>query len=450
MKISNSGLSEAEAIKGLEEFGYNELPSSERRSFFQAVLSILGEPMFMLLAACALIYFLIGDVRGALMLAGFVVVVIAITVAQERKTDRTLSALRDMSSPRAMVVRDGAPRRISGREVVPGDLIMLGEGDRVPADAQILSSVNLACDESMLTGESVSVQKECFENEIISASKDEKNRRFVYSGTLVVSGQGAAVAVATGRNTELGKLGKSLESVANPDFPIQTESRRVVKVVTIFAVGLFVLVVSAYVAVLGRWLEGLLAGLTMAMSILPEEIPVIMTVFFALGAWRISQNKILTRSIPAVETIGAVTTLCVDKTGTLTQNKMTLARLFTGDEYWDLVEHGASGLPEKFHGVVEYGILAGKKSPFDPMEKGFLQLGETWLAGSEHIHEERVLIKEYPLLINYSADAKDEVAFNREFGDEIVRAHLHHGLPFVLARVGEHQNRNLGRGLAPL
>ncbi|MBI3581297.1 MAG: cation-translocating P-type ATPase [Nitrospinae bacterium] len=397
MQIEDGGLSEEAAKARLLADGPNELPSAKPRSAFFIALEVVREPMFLLLGACGSIYFLLGEVRDAMMLMGFVVVIISITFFQERKTERTLEALRDLSSPRALVVRDGVPRRIPGREVVRGDVFLLGEGDRVPADAEIVSCVNLMCDESLLTGESAPVRKDAAEGSEEAPRPGGDGLPWIFSGTLVVNGQGTARAVATGQATEMGRIGRALKSIERETSPLWTETRRVVRLFTVVGLSLFAFVVAAYGVLRGAWVDGLLAGIAMAMSILPEEVPVILTVFLALGAWRISHKKVLARSIPAVETLGAVTVLCVDKTGTLTQNKMTVARLYADGEFFDVEKRAGAGLPEKFHELVEYGVLAGKKEPFDPMEKAFLQLGGTRLEGTPHLHERRVLVREYPI-----------------------------------------------------
>jgi len=207
------GLSEEEASSRLMEEGYNELPSSKRRSIVAIALEVIREPMFLLLVACGAIYLILGDLQEALMLLGFVFVVMGITLYQERKTERALEALRDLSSPRARVIRDGEVKRIPGREVVREDILVLGEGDRVPADTAILSCTNLSIDESLLTGESVPVRKVACAGAIPEiACPGGDDLPFVYSGTLVVQGQGIACARATGSQTELGKIGKALQT----------------------------------------------------------------------------------------------------------------------------------------------------------------------------------------------------------------------------------------------
>lgn len=393
------GLSEADAARLLREVGHNELPSSKPRSVFAIAFEVAREPMFLLLVAGGIVYMMLGDLQEALMLLGFVFVVMGITLYQERKTERALEALRDLSSPRAMVIRDGAERRIAGRDVVPGDLVILSEGDRVPADSILLACTNLSADESLLTGESISVRKVCSEDaegmrEIARPGGDDLP--FVYSGSLVVQGQGVAMVKATGINTEIGKIGRALQKVEPEETALQKETNRLVRDLAILGLSLCLIVVIAFGMTRDSWLQGILAGITMAMAVLPEEFPVVLTVFLALGAWRISQNNVLTRRMPAVETLGSATVLCVDKTGTLTLNRMNVRRIFANGKFFDL--DGAKGsLPEDVHEVVEFSILASQIDPFDPMEKAFKKLGDEYLARTEHIHRDWELVKEYPL-----------------------------------------------------
>ncbi|MDD4093196.1 MAG: cation-translocating P-type ATPase [Methanothrix sp.] len=393
------GLTDAEAARLLTDVGYNELPSAKPRSALAIAFEVIKEPMFLLLVAGGLVYFLLGDLQEALILMGSVLVVMGITFYQERKTERALEALRDLSSPRALVIRDSEEKRIAGKDVVPGDLIVLAEGDRVPADAILLSCTNLSADESLLTGESVSVRKICTESterlpEIIQPGGDDLP--FIYSGSLVVQGQGVAVARATGINTEIGKIGRSLQQVESEETALQKETNLLVGKLALLGLGLCLMVVVAYGITRGNWLQGLLAGITTAMAMLPEEFPVVLTVFLALGAWRISQNNVLTRRVPAVETLGSATVLCTDKTGTLTMNRMKVKKIFASGESFEL-DDGRDRLPETIHEVIEFSILASQIDPFDPMEKAFKKLGEDYLAKTEHIHMNWELVKEYPL-----------------------------------------------------
>jgi Ca2+-transporting ATPase len=394
---SITGLSEQEAAEQLRREGYNELPSAKQRGIFTIAFAVAHQPMFLLLVACGTIYLILGDLREALMLLGFVFVVVGITLFQERKTERALEALRDLSSPRALVIRGGKQTRIPGRDVVRGDVIVLNEGDRVPADAVLLSCINLSVDESLLTGESVPVRKTACAGIPEMARPGGEDLPFVYSGTLIVKGQGIATVQATAGNTEIGRIGKALQGVELEETPLQKETGKIVRNVAF--VGLFActLVVIVYGLTRANWLSGFLAGITLAMALLPEEFPVVLTIFLALGAWRISQKRVLTRRVPAVETLGSATVLCVDKTGTLTQNRMSVSTMYARGAFYDVDYRTEKSIPEIFHEAVEFSILASRKDPFDPMEKAFKELGDHYLARTEHIHDDWTLVHEYPL-----------------------------------------------------
>ncbi|HTR45688.1 MAG TPA: HAD-IC family P-type ATPase, partial [Thermodesulfovibrionales bacterium] len=389
-------LTESEAAERLVREGFNELPSGQKRGLLAVVVEVVKEPMFLLLIAGGGIYLLLGDVREALMLLGFVFVVMGITLYQERKTERALEALRDLSSPRALVVRDGRQRRIPGREVVRGDILVLSEGDRVPADAVILSCVNLSVDEALLTGESVPVRKACAEDGFEACRPGGDDLPGVFSGTLVVRGFGIAKVTKTGGSTEIGKIGKALESISGEETLLQKETSGLVRRLAFAGLSLCIVVVVAYGLTRENWLGGFLAGITLAMAVLPEEFPVVLTIFLALGAWRISRKRVLTRRIPAVETLGSASVLCVDKTGTLTQNRMSVCRLFSRGMMFD-VERYPETLPENLHELLEFGILAGRKDPFDPMEKALREFGTRMLSNTEHLHDGWTLVQEYPL-----------------------------------------------------
>jgi Ca2+-transporting ATPase len=395
------GLSDEEAASLLVEFGYNEIPGRERRGVLRIALEVIREPMFLLLVTLGIIYFSIGDRGQALILLSFVLVIIAITFYQERKTERALEALRDLSSPRANVVRSGELRRIAGRDVVPGDVLVLAEGDRVPADALLLDCVNLSVDESLLTGESVPVRKRgCDEREREPGRPGGDDQPFVWSGTLVVYGRGVAHARATGSATEMGRIGRALESIETEVTPLQRETRKVVRDVALIGATLCVAVFLIYGFTRNEpnnWVTGLLAGLTLAMAMLPEEFPVVLTVFLTMGAWRISKKDVLTRRIPAVETLGSATVLCVDKTGTLTFNRISVSSICVDGDFYELADHAREPLPEALHEVVEYALLASQRDPFDPLERAMKRLGERKLGSTEHLHDDWTPLREYPL-----------------------------------------------------
>jgi P-type Ca2+ transporter type 2C len=370
-----AGLSEEDAIRRLAEAGYNEITSAKPRSLLTLAWDVLHEPMLLLLVGAGIIYLLLGDFEEAILLLASSFVVIGITLFQERRTERALDALRDLSSPRALVIRDGRRRRIPGREVVPGDLVVLAEGDRVPADGLLRSSANLSVDESLLTGESVPVRKVAAEAEQAMARPGGDDLPSVYSGTLVVRGQGIAEIRATGADTELGRIGKALRTVEPERTRLQRETGRLVRVLAVAGLSLCVVAAVAYSLTRGDILAGMLAGITLAMSMIPEEFPVILTVFLALGAWRIARRRVLTRRMPALETLGAATVLCVDKTGTLTLNQMTVQRVLAGAAEYDAGATREQAAPE-VRRLMRTAALASDEHPFDPMEQGIRDLAD--------------------------------------------------------------------------
>lgn len=387
-----AGLTGDEAARRLATDGPNELPSAAPRNIVRQARDLLSEPMLLLLVAAGTVNFLLAEALDGSILMATVVIVIGISLYQEHKTETALVALRDLSSPRALVVRDGTPIRIAGRDVVRGDLVILAEGDRVPADAVVVEAAHLTIDESTLTGESVAVTKRA------RTTDDEPSGRpggdgtpWIYSGTLVVRGRGAALVVATGGRSELGRIGTALRSIPTERSRLQREIDRLVRVIAVVGGAAAMGVVIAYGTIRGGWLEALLAGIATAMSLLPEEFPVVLVVFLALGAWRMSQRRVLARRAAAIETLGSVTVLCVDKTGTLTANEMTVN---------DLVVEGvahpvtAGPIPASHQRLLEHAVLASPRSAHDPMDLAFRRLGDGHLGGA---HERWELVHEYPL-----------------------------------------------------
>ncbi|HTY13509.1 MAG TPA: cation-transporting P-type ATPase, partial [Candidatus Omnitrophota bacterium] len=390
------GLDPGQAAERLKKDGYNELPAQKSRNFVQILIGVLREPMLMLLLFSGCIYLVLGEARDALMLLLFVAVVVGITFVQERRTERALDALKNLSSPRALVIRGGRQVRIPGREVVMEDVMILREGDRVPADAVILFSANLMVNESLLTGESLAVRKTEWDGKETIKQPGGEDIPFVYSGTLVVQGHGVARVTRTGPDTEMGKIGKAIGSIEEEDTQLKKETAKLVRDFTIGGLVLCLVVILIYGITRGGWLNGFLAGLSLSMAMLPEEFSVVLLIFLSLGAWRMSRRKVLTHKMQAIETLGSATVLCVDKTGTITENRMVLSELWAGDEHIQ-VEGKNDGLPEKFHDLLEFANLASQKDPFDPVEKEIKETTEKFLAGSEHIHHNWKLVREYPL-----------------------------------------------------
>ena len=467
---ARQGLSAAEAARRLATEGPNLLPGSAPKSTLAIVRDVVTEPMFLMLLAAGSIYLALGDRGEALFLLGFVFVVIGITLAQERKTQRALDSLRDLSAPRALVIRDGQEQRIAGREVVRGDLLVLHEGDRIAADALLIDG-QLEVDESLLTGEAVPVVKlplaQDSQNAQASASAEAPATRAgppqarpapsgdsaahevasvgavaasagppqarpapsggsaahevasvgaIYASTVVTRGVAVAQVCATAAHTAVGRIGADLAATVEPPSALQQGSRRLVR-----NLGIGALVLALAQVLLGWWwnsrplLESLLSGIALAMAILPEEIPVILTVFLALGAWRISHQKVLTRRVTAVEALGAITVLAVDKTGTLTMNRMAVAELASGEQHFR--PESASELPEHFHLLAEFAMLATPADPFDPMEKAIQHFGHQWLQGTEHVHDGREPEFEYAL-------SGEILAMTRVFASDEPNVHL--------------------------
>jgi Ca2+-transporting ATPase len=390
-----NGLTEEQVILRLEKEGFNELPSSKPKNILQIAFGVVKEPMFLLLVACGTLYLFLGDVEEGLMLLSFVFVIMGIEFYQEKKTEKALDALKDLASPRALVIRDGIEKRIPGKEVVTDDIVVIQEGDRVPADALVLSCINLMADESLLTGESVPVRKREGKEEELVFTPGGDDIPYVYSGSMIVQGNGIVKVTATGLKTEIGKIGKALESVKEEPTKLKKEMGILIKRLAIIGISLCALVIVIYTLTRGDLLKGFLAGITLAMAMLPEEFPVVLTVFLAIGAWRMSKKNVLTRKPAAIETLGSATVLCTDKTGTLTQNKMTVTRLFNGSDF-HLVSSNTE-FPELFHEIIEYGILSSQVNPYDPMEKAITGIGDKYLLNTEHIHADWLMEKEYPL-----------------------------------------------------
>ena len=387
------GLSESEAARRHRRDGANELPRGQRRSVLAILVSVLKEPMLLLLLCGGAIYFLIGDAAEAGLLLAFGTFSVLVSLIQESRTERVLESLRDLSSPRALVIRDGKQMRIPGRDVVCGDLILLAEGDRIPADVRLIEARTLSTDESLLTGESVPVRKRSAgPGEALSGiHPGGDDLPLTFSGTLVVRGSGVGEVVAIGTSTEIGKIGTSLLSL-QPETPrLQAQTARLVRIFGTIAAACSFIVLVYYGLRWNAWLDGILAGITLGMSLIPEEFPVVLTVFTAMGAWRISRAHVLTRKAAAIETLGAATLLCTDKTGTLTENRMSIAELRPWKGPVTAIEPNTA-LPAACQALLETGLAASAVLPSDPIDCAFQAM-----AGRLPEHPDRLFIREYTL-----------------------------------------------------
>jgi Ca2+-transporting ATPase len=381
-RTPSQGLSAAEVVARQGADGFNELPGQGGRSWIDVLTDVLREPMLALLLLGGVTYFLLGELVDGLLLLLFATISIFITFVQETRTERVLEALRDLTSPRALVMRDGKAQRIAGRDVVAGDLVVLNEGDRVPADALVLEGHDLSADESLLTGESVPVRKRAArDNELLDSRPGGEDLPMVYSGSLVVRGTGLAQVTAIGTLSEIGRIGQSIAALETEPPRLQAQVRQLVFWCALAGATATVAATVLYGVTHGNWLEALLAGIALGMSMLPEEFPVVLTVFMAMGAWRISRARVLTRRAAAIEALGSATVLCTDKTGTLTENRMSIVELrpWQGQAFGESVS--AVGGSSKLVELTEAGILASAPDPFDPMEKAFHAFGQHELTG---------------------------------------------------------------------
>ena len=379
------GLRSEEARRLLAVVGANTLGTERRAAWWRTLGDVVREPMVLLLLVCASVYVAFGDLSEALILAASVVLVVLISLLQEGKTERALQALKDLSSPLASVRRDGRPMRIQASQLVPGDVLLLQEGDRVAADAVLVSATALEVDESLLTGESVSVRKRAVPEPVALEPPGEAATPFVYASTLVVAGRGEAVVGATGTRTEVGRIGRALQTLSTAESPLKQQLSGLVRAIAVAAVACCLAVVLTYGLGRADWKGGLLAGLTLAMSLLPEEFPVVITVFLALGAYRMARERVLARRMAALETLGSATVLCTDKTGTLTENRMKVVELTAA-----LAGRSDSEVVTTAE-LRETAALACPRESFDPMDRATVELGDE-VAGPR-----AAALREYPL-----------------------------------------------------
>jgi Ca2+-transporting ATPase len=370
------GLTREEAASRLARLGPNELEGEEKSSIWKQILAAATEPMLLLLAGTATLYFFLGQISDALVMLVFVFFVSGISIFQEWKTQRTISALRDLSSPKVTVIRDSETLEIPTRELVEGDIFLLYEGERVAADGKLLEASDLLINESILTGEAEAVSKDPLAEE----KDDYWQANMCYAGTQVVRGSAVAEATSTGPRTEYGKIGEALDQAKLRPTPLEIKTRQLVRSMATVGLILCLSVIAIMYAVSGNWLDSILGGITLAMAMIPEEFPVVLTVFLALGAWRLARKEALARRIPAVETLGAVTVLCVDKTGTITKNQME-------------VRHSQSAGSEDE--LLVCSVLASEIDPYDPMEQAFLQHAKLKGTDPDAIYREYQLVHEY-------------------------------------------------------
>lgn len=357
------GLTSGEAKLLQERYGKNNIVPEKKESFIRKVLEVIKEPMFLLLLVAAMIYFILGEPRDGIIMLIFVVAVISIDVVQEWKTDKTLKALRKLSAPHITVIRDGIEMMINSEDLVPGDLMIISEGVKVPADGFVIKANDLCIDESSLTGEPVCVWKS-----VNNSDNGYWKQNYCYAGTLVTQGIGVIKVDKIGVGTEYGKIGKKVSETKEEATPLQKQTSTLVKVCAYIAAILFFLVaVITYMNLIdysfkARIIESILSAITLAMAMIPEEFPVILTVVLSMGAWRLAKKNSLVRKLPSVETLGAVSVLCVDKTGTITINKMTVKDIWS--------------VNDDIKGFSKIMGMACETEAYDPMEQAMIEYCE--------------------------------------------------------------------------
>lgn len=365
MKKNNyelNGLTSDQVLKLQETHGKNELVHEKKTNIFLKIVLIIMEPMFLLLLIASIIYFILGEPRDGIIMLVFVVGIISIDVIQEWKTDRTLSALKDLSAPKITVIRDGVKQEINSIDLVPGDIMLIFEGVKIPADGIVIKCSGLCVEESSLTGESAGVWKQVRTSENLSADYFKKD--YCYAGTLVTQGTGTILVEKIGSETEYGKIGLNVISVKDENSPLQKQTNMLVKTCAIIALILFIIVMiitfinlSNY-SLKARIVESILSGITLAMAMIPEEFPVVLTVFLSMGAWRLAKKNSLVKRLPSVETLGSISVLCVDKTGTITKNEMVVSNVWS--------------IKNDDHDLCEVMGLCCEEDTYDPMEQAML------------------------------------------------------------------------------
>lgn len=402
-----TGLTSAQARALLAQHGANELPQASRRGLWRILVGVLSEPMFLLLVLAAVVYLLIGDPRESVLLAAFAALSVGLVVVQESRSERALDALRALGAPTARVMRDGAAVRIAARDVVPGDLLLAGEGERIAADGWVLRADDLSVDESLLTGEAVPVTKRArgAREDDAPPAPGGDGQPYAFAGTLIVRGHAQVQVERTGLNTASGRIGVSLAAIETEPTLLQRSIGRLVRLFGLIALAVSATMVLGYGLVRGDWVQGVLSGIALAMAMLPEEFPMALAVFLALGAWRMAAVKVLVRRSAMVETLGAATVLCVDKTGTLTENRMRL-RVLATDAGQVLLDGHEHELPEAVHRLLELALLASKRQAHDPMDSAVATLASATLVDSEHLHGDWALLREYGLSAERMAIAR--------------------------------------------
>lgn len=405
------GLTNAQVNHRLIKYGYNQIESQKSKNIFKLLYKILQEPMIFLLVFTGVVYVLLGEPKDSIALFSTIVIVIGVTIFQEKRTENALQALKDLSSPRALVIRNNKQIRIAGKEVVVDDILILNEGDRVSADGLILESLNFLVDESILTGESIPVNKFGIKN-LNDDIKNYPQNNLVFSGTVVIQGSSVVKVTKTGVNSKIGLIGESLLKIEDEDFLLKKEIKKIINVFFIFGMLACILLFLLNYYLYKDILNSILSGLTLAIAMLPEEFPLVLIIFLTLGAFRLSKKKVLARNNQSIETLGATTVLCVDKTGTLTYNRMELSLVKTDIDLYEFNNKKNNSLSNNIEQTIYFSKLASNKITNDPLEQELNLKFEQYLSTYNKQFLNLELVKEYPL-------TKDLFSITRVYIDKI-------------------------------
>lgn len=438
------GLDEAEAASRLRQVGPNAFQEKRTRDIVDIVRGVFREPMFLLLLAAAALYLVLGDIGEGLFMVFGAVVTIGLVVLQEARSERALAALRELAEPFAQVVRGGIERRIPVHDLVPGDLILVGEGERLPADGLLIAGDALTVDESALTGESVPVTKRPAADQAAEPGDPEPggdDTPYIFAGTLNVRGQGVTLVIRTGASTRLGRIGASLAAIGEEPTLLQKKTGVLIAKLGILALAFCAIVAVAYGVLRDDWAGGALSGITLAIALLPEEFPMVLAIFMALGAFRLARHKVLVRRAAVIETLGAATFLCVDKTGTLTENRMILTTTWRDGKVQHLTDmDGLRGDPAE---PLRMALLASAIRPVDPMDRAVHELSGRL---SPQLNEVGAPLRTYPL-------RPELLAFIQVWPDRAGVMYAAKGAPeaiFRLCRMGDDERAAMERVVAAL
>ena len=386
------GLSPAEVVDRLARYGPNVLAARRRASALQRLLRPLSDPMVLLLLVAGLVFLALGERRDAIVMLVAIVPVVLVDVALEARAERTLERLRELAAPRVDVRRAAQVRQVPSEWIVPGDVILVEEGDVLPADALIVAGADLQVDESALTGESLPVSKEPAGWPAPVRALAEP-QHLLFAGTSLLAGRATAIVTATGARTEYGRIGELVAGIAPQPTPLQRTIARLIRVLGVAALGLSIGVAGLELIRAAGLSQAILSGVSLAIAAIPEEFPIVFTLYLTLGAWRMARQNALIRQLAGVETLGSTTVICADKTGTLTEGRLAVEALYADGR---ILSGAPTSLPPAFETVLEDAVLASEIRPYDPLDRAIHDFARSAGVPPDRIYGGRQLALEYP------------------------------------------------------